>query len=69
MILRKSAFLSRVGDQISNARQPETANQVRHLSASRHPFNSQPTNLNQQGYKDLILEKDRWQHFLVPNPN
>lgn len=25
--------------------------------------------LNQQGYKDLILEKDRWQHFLVPNPN
>lgn len=25
--------------------------------------------LNQQGYKDLILEKDRWQHFLVPDPN
>ena len=23
--------------------------------------------LNQQGYQDLILENDRWQHFLVPN--
>ena len=23
--------------------------------------------LNQQGYQDLILESDRWQHFLVPN--
>jgi hypothetical protein len=26
-------------------------------------------NLDQQGYTDLILEFDRWQHFLVPNPN
>jgi hypothetical protein len=25
--------------------------------------------LNQNGYHDLILENDRWQHFLVPNPN
>jgi hypothetical protein len=25
--------------------------------------------LNQQGYKDLILESDRWQHFLVPISN
>lgn len=24
-------------------------------------------NLNQQGYHDLILENDRWQHFLIPN--
>jgi hypothetical protein len=23
--------------------------------------------LNQQGYSDLIPEKDRWQHFLVPS--
>jgi hypothetical protein len=23
--------------------------------------------LNQQGYNDLVLENDRWQHFLVPN--
>jgi hypothetical protein len=23
--------------------------------------------LRQQGYKDLILANDRWQHFLVPN--
>lgn len=25
--------------------------------------------LEQQGYSDLIVENDRWQHFLVPNPN
>jgi len=25
--------------------------------------------LKQQGYKDLILENDRWQHFLIPNSN
>jgi hypothetical protein len=25
--------------------------------------------LSQQGYQDLILENDRWQHFLVPKPN
>jgi hypothetical protein len=25
--------------------------------------------LKQQGYRDLVLENDRWQHFLVPNPN
>ena len=25
--------------------------------------------LNQQGYNDLILENDRWQHFLVPTSN
>ena len=25
--------------------------------------------LVQQGYKDLVLENDRWQHFLVPNSN
>ena len=25
--------------------------------------------LNQQGYQDLILENDRWQHYLVPNSN
>lgn len=23
--------------------------------------------LRQQGYQDLVLESDRWQHFLVPN--
>jgi hypothetical protein len=27
------------------------------------------TNLSEQGYHDLILENDRWQHFLVPNSN
>jgi hypothetical protein len=26
-------------------------------------------NLDQQGYSDLILEFDQWQHFLVPNSN
>jgi hypothetical protein len=25
--------------------------------------------LNQQGYRDIILENDRWQHFLVPSAN
>jgi hypothetical protein len=25
--------------------------------------------LTQQGYRDLILEKDQWQHFLVPSSN
>jgi hypothetical protein len=25
--------------------------------------------LVEQGYDDLVLEKDRWQHFLVPNSN
>jgi hypothetical protein len=25
--------------------------------------------LDCQGYKDLILKNDRWQHFLVPNQN
>ncbi len=25
--------------------------------------------LEQQGYYDLVLENDRWQHFLVPNSN
>jgi hypothetical protein len=25
--------------------------------------------LDEQGYQDLILEKDRWQHFLVPDSN
>ncbi len=25
--------------------------------------------LKQQGYDDLVLENDRWQHFLIPNSN
>ncbi len=25
--------------------------------------------LQQQGYQDLILERDRWQHFLIPKSN
>ena len=25
--------------------------------------------LSQQGYQDLILENDRWQHFLIPKSN
>jgi len=24
-------------------------------------------NLDENGYHDLVLENDRWQHFLVPN--
>ena len=25
--------------------------------------------LAQEGYRDLVMENDRWQHFLVPKPN
>lgn len=25
-------------------------------------------NLDRQGYNDLVLNFDQWQHFLVPNP-
>ena len=25
--------------------------------------------LDQRGYRDLVLEKDQWQHFLIPNSN
>ena len=25
------------------------------------------TNLDENGYSDLVLENDRWQHFLLPN--
>jgi hypothetical protein len=25
--------------------------------------------LSHQGYRDLILERDKWQHFLIPNRN
>ena len=27
------------------------------------------SNLAQRGYKDFVLESDRWQHFLVPDSN
>ena len=27
------------------------------------------TRLREQGYSALVPENDRWQHFLVPNPN
>ena len=45
----------------------------RPIKFDMYPFPGIPPeireHLNQQGYKDLILENDRWQHFLVPNPN
>lgn len=25
--------------------------------------------LDQHGYRDLVIENDRWQHFLLPEPN
>jgi hypothetical protein len=31
-------------------------------------FQSIQNLLRQQGYSDLIPEKDRWQHYLVPKP-
>ena len=27
------------------------------------------SSLKQQGYDDLVLDNDRWQHFLIPNSN
>ena len=38
-----------------------------------YPFEKIPpqilNSLKQQGYHALILENDRWQHFLIPNSN
>jgi hypothetical protein len=53
---------------------------TRRLLPFIHSFNAQNSclpdipqefknNLRQQGYDDLVLENDRWQHFLVPNSN
>jgi len=51
----------------------ELANQKKPIKFDVYPMPQVPekiTNLlRQQGYQDLILENDRWQHFLVPDTN
>ena len=48
-------------------------NQKRAIKYDMYPMLNIPeefrNRLSQEGYQDLILENDRWQHFLVPNPN
>ena len=47
------------------------ASQKKPIKFDVYPMSKVPSEinnlLNQQGYEDLILENDRWQHFLVPN--
>ena len=47
--------------------------QKRPIKCDIYPFEKIPpqilNSLKQQGYRDLILENDRWQHFLIPNSN
>jgi hypothetical protein len=47
------------------------ASQKKPIKFDVYPMSKVPSEiisiLNQQGYQDLILENDRWQHFLVPN--
>jgi hypothetical protein len=49
------------------------ASQKRPIKFDVYPLSKIPSDidklLNQQGYQDLILDKDRWQHFLVPISN
>jgi hypothetical protein len=47
--------------------------QKRSIKYDIYPFQKIPqeieNNLIQNGYHDLILENDQWQHFLVPHSN
>jgi hypothetical protein len=47
--------------------------QKRPIKYDMYPMPSIPqefeNRLAQQGYRDLVLESDQWQHFLVPNSN
>jgi hypothetical protein len=44
--------------------------QKRPIKYDFYPLPSMPqeirSNLDQQGYADLVMESDQWQHFLVP---
>jgi hypothetical protein len=48
-------------------------NEKRHIKYDMYPMPNIPlelmSRLHQQGYRDLVLENDRWQHFLVPKSN
>ena len=45
--------------------------QKRLINFDMYPLPSIPievsNQLDRQGYRDLVLESDQWQHFLVPN--
>jgi hypothetical protein len=47
--------------------------QKRRIKYDFYPLPTVPrevtTHLDQQGYSDLVLESDQWQHFLVPGSN
>lgn len=36
---------------------------------SPNALSSVSQRLDQHGYHDLVIENDRWQHFLLPDPN
>ena len=47
--------------------------QKKRIRYDMYPLSGMPpeltNHLERQGYSDLVLENDRWQHFLVPQPN
>jgi len=49
------------------------ANENRPIKFDMYPFEGIPPEISERlmqlGYHDLILENDRWQHFLVPASN
>lgn len=51
----------------------ELVNERRAIRYDMYPLHGIPgeirNNLDKQGYQDLILENDRWQHFLIPKAN
>lgn len=48
-------------------------NEKRSIKYDMYPLASIPgefkNRLDQYGYQDLVLENDRWQHYLVPKTN
>lgn len=51
----------------------DLVSQKRAIKYDMYPMPNIPSELchrlAQQGYRDLILEQDQWQHFLVPGSN
>jgi len=48
-------------------------NQNRPIKYDMYPMSGIPLEIRlrlaQKGYRDLVLEKDQWQHFLMPGSN
>ena len=55
------------------ARLHALASQQKKIKCDRYPLPNIPpeiqNRLRQQGYTELVLENDRWQHFFVPKSN